>query len=178
MSTPNACFTRTIHGPGFGRDARPAPAIGHGIAMPIRPTVPPLLWEPAPPGIETQGASAQGAANLAETALWRYHLCYWHEHRAQDEVIVTVSFNGDPLSDTTVAPDGAPPRIELHKDDDLRVGERGDERRDEGGEASDGLHGQLRTPGVERFDSITGRSALTTRQVTGEVKHDLAIKKP
>ncbi|WP_313913378.1 hypothetical protein [Tahibacter sp.] len=80
--------------------------------MPIRPTVPPLLWEPAPPGIETQGASAQGAANLAETALWRYHLCYWHEHRAQDEVIVTVSFNGDPLSDTTVAPDGAPPRID------------------------------------------------------------------
>src|SRR5437867_12878071 len=34
MKTPNACLTRTIHMPGFGSAARPAPAIGHGIAMP------------------------------------------------------------------------------------------------------------------------------------------------
>ena len=34
MNTPNACFTRTIHMPGLGSEARPAPAIGHGIAMP------------------------------------------------------------------------------------------------------------------------------------------------
>ena len=34
MKTPNACFTRTIHMPGLGSDASPAPAIGHGIAIP------------------------------------------------------------------------------------------------------------------------------------------------
>ena len=34
MKTPNACLTRTIHMPGFGSAARPAPAIGQGIAMP------------------------------------------------------------------------------------------------------------------------------------------------
>lgn len=80
--------------------------------MPTRPSVPPLLWEPAPPGIETQSASAQGAADLAETALWRYHLRYWHEHRAQDEVIVTASFNSVPPSDTAVAADGAPTSVD------------------------------------------------------------------
>jgi hypothetical protein len=76
--------------------------------MPTRPTVPPLLQEPAPPVIETQGASAQGAAVLAETSLWRYHLRYWHEHRAQDEVIVTASFNRVPTSDAAVSSDDAP----------------------------------------------------------------------
>ena len=35
MNTPNACFTRTIHAPGFGSAASPAPAIGHGTAMPM-----------------------------------------------------------------------------------------------------------------------------------------------
>ena len=34
MKTPNTCLTRTIHAPGFGSAASPAPAIGHGIAMP------------------------------------------------------------------------------------------------------------------------------------------------
>ena len=33
-STPNTCLTRTIQAPGFGSAARPAPAIGHGTAMP------------------------------------------------------------------------------------------------------------------------------------------------
>jgi len=80
--------------------------------MPTRPTLPPLLSEPAPPAIESQAASAQGAADLAETALWRYHLRYWHEHRAQDEVIVTVSFNTVPWSEGNVVPEGAPRGVE------------------------------------------------------------------
>ena len=29
-----ACLTRTIQAPGLGSDAMPAPAIGHGSAMP------------------------------------------------------------------------------------------------------------------------------------------------
>ena len=34
MKTPKACLTRTIQAPGFGSAVSPAPAIGHGIAMP------------------------------------------------------------------------------------------------------------------------------------------------
>lgn len=70
----------------------------------------PLLVEPAMPSLEAQDATAQGAADLAETACWRYHLRYWHEHAAQDEVIVTASFNIPPPSDdeTTTAPTDAP----------------------------------------------------------------------
>ena len=34
MITPKPCFTRTIHAPGFGKALMPAPAKGHGAAMP------------------------------------------------------------------------------------------------------------------------------------------------
>ena len=34
MMTPKACLMVFIHAPGFGSAAIPAPAIGHGIAMP------------------------------------------------------------------------------------------------------------------------------------------------
>jgi hypothetical protein len=34
MITPKACFTRTIHAPGLGKALMPAPAKGHGAAMP------------------------------------------------------------------------------------------------------------------------------------------------
>jgi len=60
----------------------------------------PLRAYPAMPALAEQGAVAQGAADLAETALWRYHLRYSHEHAAQDDVIVTASFNiAPPMSD-------------------------------------------------------------------------------
>lgn len=91
--------------------------------MPIRPTIQPLLCEPAPPAIQTQGASAQGAGDLAETALWRYHLRYWHEHRAQDEVIVTASFNSVPPSE---AADGAPTGIDYRLTVQLDFSEDGE----------------------------------------------------
>ena len=38
MKTPNACFTRTIQGPGLGMNVNPAPAIGQGMAMPMPST--------------------------------------------------------------------------------------------------------------------------------------------
>ena len=34
MMTPKPCFTRTIHAPGLGSALMPAPANGHGAAMP------------------------------------------------------------------------------------------------------------------------------------------------
>jgi hypothetical protein len=71
----------------------------------------PLLVEPAPPTLGPQDATAQGAADLAETALWRYHLRYWHEHAAQDEVIVTVSFNIAPSDDEMNIPADDTPRV-------------------------------------------------------------------
>jgi hypothetical protein len=85
--------------------------------------------EPAPPALVAQDASAQGAADIAETALWRYHLRYWHEHMAQDEVFVTVSLNLLPASDESViATDCAPPRADyrlsarlLYSDDGERI---------------------------------------------------------
>jgi hypothetical protein len=94
--------------------------------MPTRSTVPPLLWEPAPPAIETQSASAQGATDLAETALWRYHLRYWHEHQAQDEVVITVSFNSVPSSDVAVAADGAPGGVDCRLTVQLDFGDDGE----------------------------------------------------
>ena len=35
MNTPKACFTWTIQAPGFGIHDSPAPATGHGRAIPI-----------------------------------------------------------------------------------------------------------------------------------------------
>lgn len=60
--------------------------------MPIRLSVP-LPFEPPPPLLVSQRADAEGAADLAEAARWRCELQYLHEHRAQDEVELTVSFN-------------------------------------------------------------------------------------
>ena len=34
IKTPKACLTWTVQIPGLGRNERPAPAIGHGRAMP------------------------------------------------------------------------------------------------------------------------------------------------
>jgi hypothetical protein len=90
----------------------------------------PLLVEPARPWLETQSATEQGAADLAETAQWRYHMRYWHEHTAQDEVFVTVSLNVPPPSDdeTAIATDGMPPRVDhvfvtrlVHSNDGERI---------------------------------------------------------
>ncbi len=63
--------------------------------MPTRPRVP-LPVESATPYIESQTATAQGSADLAELAQWRYRLDYRHEHRAQDVVVVAVAFNAPP----------------------------------------------------------------------------------
>ncbi|MBL8297656.1 MAG: LysM peptidoglycan-binding domain-containing protein [Rhodanobacteraceae bacterium] len=63
----------------------------------------PLRAYPAMPALEQQDATAQGASDLAETALWRYSLRYSHEHAAQDEVIVTASFNIPPPPPTLLA---------------------------------------------------------------------------
>lgn len=60
--------------------------------MPIRLSVP-LPFEPPPPLLMSQQAEAEGAADLAQAARWRYVLRYRHEHRAQDEVEISVSFN-------------------------------------------------------------------------------------
>lgn len=60
--------------------------------MPIRLSVP-LPFGPPPPLLASQQADAEGAADLAQAARWRYELHYLHEHRAQDEVEIAVSFN-------------------------------------------------------------------------------------
>lgn len=79
--------------------------------MPTRSLIP-LYADPPPPLLLAQEASAQGVADLAETARWRYRLRYLHEHRAQDEVIVIASFNVPPADAATVAADDAPPRAD------------------------------------------------------------------
>lgn len=79
--------------------------------MPTR-IIAPLLVEPAPPFLESQAAVAQGAGDIAELAQWRYRLRYRAEHAAQDEVIVTVSFNVPPSEDAHAA-DDAPPRADV-----------------------------------------------------------------
>ena len=73
------------------------------------PSPQPLHREPAPPTLESQDATAQGADGIAQAALWRYQLVYWHEHAAQDEVLIGVSFNVPPASDLV---DGAPLRVD------------------------------------------------------------------
>lgn len=62
----------------------------------------PLRSYPAMPTLDEQGAAAQPAdpLTLADTPLWRYTLRYSHEHAAQDEVIVTASFNIAPPAAT------------------------------------------------------------------------------
>ena len=80
------------------------------------PTLLPLRAEPPPPVIESQGASAQGAADLVEAVRWRYHLRYLHPHAAQDEVMIVLSLNVA-TPDEAVA-DDAPPR------DDFRLAAR------------------------------------------------------
>jgi hypothetical protein len=69
-----------------------------------------------PPTLERQDATPHGAADLAETALWRYGLRYLHDLAAYDEAIVAVSFNAAPPQDGPAA-DDLPPRI----DDRYRV---------------------------------------------------------
>lgn len=95
--------------------------------MPGPPKLP-LPVEPAPPVLIAQETTAHGAADLAESALWRYHLRYWHEHAAQDEVFVTASFNIAPPHETTTVADAAPPRIDdrlsaqlVYSDDSERI---------------------------------------------------------
>jgi hypothetical protein len=60
--------------------------------MPIRLSLP-LPFEPPPPLLVSQQADAEGADDLAQAARWCCELRYRHEHRAQDEVEITVSFN-------------------------------------------------------------------------------------
>ena len=76
-------------------------------------SIEPLHWDPAPPVLLSQEATPQGADALADAALWRYHLRYWHEHAAQDEVLITASLNIPSLAEeTSIAADDAPPRSE------------------------------------------------------------------
>lgn len=88
------------------------------------PPLAPLHAEPAPPVLESQSALAQGADGLAELAQWRYVLRYRAEHAAQDEVIVTVSFNTPSPGDATAA--DAPPRADRRYRLQLDYGEAPD----------------------------------------------------
>jgi hypothetical protein len=72
------------------------------MPMPTR-SLAPLPVEPATPYIESQTATAQGSADLAELAQWRYRLDYRHEHRAQDVVVVAVAFNAPPDAESVAA---------------------------------------------------------------------------
>lgn len=94
--------------------------------MPTHSPVP-LLAEPPPPLLLSQEARAQGAADLAETAQWRYRLRYLHEHRAQDEVIVMASFNVPPSEDAVAtAPGDAPSRADYRLSARLDFSEDGE----------------------------------------------------
>lgn len=87
-------------------------------ALPQSPDTP-------PPMLEGQTATAQGAADLAETALWRYRVRYLHDRTAYDEAIVVVSFNVAPPSDDTLAAD-LPPRTDYRYGLQLVPGDDGE----------------------------------------------------
>lgn len=95
--------------------------------MPPRP-IPPLLLEPAPPFLESQAAFAQGADELSELAQWRYRLRYRAEHLAQDDVVVTVSFNVPPEGDMNAAAT-PPPRADERFRVQLDYGDDGEQLR-------------------------------------------------
>ncbi|UXI65790.1 hypothetical protein [Tahibacter amnicola] len=68
------------------------------------------LLEPAPPVIESQAASPQGASDLREAAQWCYQLRYQHSHAAQDFVQIIASFN---IAPPESAGSGVPQRVDL-----------------------------------------------------------------
>jgi hypothetical protein len=72
----------------------------------------PLHSDPPPPALLSQEAVSQGAADVAEAALWCYRLRYWHPHAAQDEVLITASFNIPSLDETAIVAGDTPPRVE------------------------------------------------------------------
>ncbi|WP_257389607.1 hypothetical protein, partial [Tahibacter caeni] len=71
----------------------------------------PLPYEPAPPIIAAQLAVAPAAADLAGAARWCYELRYLHEHRAQDEIEIAVSFNVRAAAAADAGPAGFDERV-------------------------------------------------------------------
>jgi hypothetical protein len=74
------------------------------------PSVLPLYAEPPPPVLMQQSAMAQDGDGLDAVAGWRYRLNYWHPHLAQDEVIVTASFNTAMPDDLADSAETEPPQ--------------------------------------------------------------------